>query len=102
MHKRAIVGLTLFCLVGSGTDGGVYFAFSTFVMKALGQLPVQAAIPAMQQINDAAQNFLFAIALFGTGLSSSGPVRIDRLQECIAVCQTSERCLPAQYPKTDV
>jgi uncharacterized membrane protein len=31
--------LTLIAAVGAGLSGGVFFAFSTFVMKALGRLP---------------------------------------------------------------
>jgi uncharacterized membrane protein len=67
---RWILGLTLFCVVGSGTDGGAYFAFSTFVMQALRRLPPAAAVQAMQEIDRAAENLWFAIALFGTGIAA--------------------------------
>ncbi len=69
-EDRWILSLALFCVVGSGADGGAYFAFSTFVMKALERLPAEAAIAAMQQINITAENVYFAVALFGTGIAA--------------------------------
>ena len=59
--------LTIIAAVGAGISGGVFFAFSTFVMKALGRLPAGQAISAMNAINKAAPAPLFMIALFGTG-----------------------------------
>lgn len=38
-------------IAGCGLIGGVFFAFSTFVMKALGNLPADQGIRAMQSIN---------------------------------------------------
>jgi uncharacterized membrane protein len=70
MTKQWLTGLTIFCIVGSGTDGGAYFAFSTFVMRALQRLPVETKVAAFQYISIYAQNVWFAIALFGTGLAS--------------------------------
>jgi uncharacterized membrane protein len=37
--------------LGSGLIAGVFFAFSTFVMKALARLPAAHGIAAMQSIN---------------------------------------------------
>jgi uncharacterized membrane protein len=84
--SRWILGLTLFCVVGSGTDGGAYFAFSTFVMQALRRIPPEAAIQAMQQIDRAAENVWFAIALFGTGIAAIilGVYSIKRLTTPVA------------------
>jgi len=45
---------------------GVFFAFSTFVVPALGRLPAPQGIAAMQSINVAAINPWFMTALFGT------------------------------------
>ena len=70
MKERWVVGLTVFCIVGSGTDGGEYFAFSNFVMTAVQQLPTDAKIVAMQHIDACAENVWFGIALFGPGLAS--------------------------------
>jgi uncharacterized membrane protein len=52
--------------IGSGTVGGVFFAFSTFIMKSLDRLPPGQSISAMQAINKAAPNGWFMTALFGT------------------------------------
>ena len=59
--------LTTIAAVGAGVSGGVFFAFSTFVMKALGRLPAVQGISAMNAINKAAPAPLFMLALFGTG-----------------------------------
>lgn len=49
--------------------GGLYFAFSTFIMAALGRLPPAASISAMQSINSTILASLFAPLFFGTTLS---------------------------------
>jgi uncharacterized membrane protein len=59
--------LATIAAVGAGVSGGVFFAFSTFVMKALGRLPAAEGISAMNAINRAAPAPLFMLALFGTG-----------------------------------
>ena len=48
----------------------MFFAFSTFVMKALGRLPAAEGISAMNAINKVAPTPLFMLALFGTGVVS--------------------------------
>jgi uncharacterized membrane protein len=58
--------LTVACAVGAGLVGGVYFAFSTFVMRGLRDLPAPAGMAAMQSINRAAPTPLFVVALVGT------------------------------------
>jgi uncharacterized membrane protein len=45
---------------------GIFFAFSAFVMTALGRLPPQQGIAAMQSINIAVLNAGFFAAFFGT------------------------------------
>jgi uncharacterized membrane protein len=62
--------LTVIAAVGAGVSGGVFFAFSAFVMRALGRLPAAQGISAMQAMNRAAPSPLFMIALFGTGIVS--------------------------------
>jgi uncharacterized membrane protein len=59
--------LTLFSALGCGLVAGVFFAFSTFVMSALGRLQPSQGMAAMQSINITAINPLFMTALFGTG-----------------------------------
>jgi uncharacterized membrane protein len=65
-----LFGLTLAAAVASGLVGGVFFAFSNFVMEALGRLRPSEGIAAMQAINVTVINPLFMTALFGTGLVS--------------------------------
>lgn len=57
--------------VGAGTAGGVFFAFSTFVMRALDRLPPAHSVAAMQAINKHAPNPLFMAVLFGTAAASA-------------------------------
>jgi uncharacterized membrane protein len=47
----------------------VFFAFSTFVMAALGRVPPPEGIRAMQEINITVINPWFMTALFGTGVA---------------------------------
>lgn len=60
--------LTVACAVGAGLVAGVYFAFSTFVVRGLRDIPSAAGMSAMQSINRAAPNPLFVAALLGTGI----------------------------------
>jgi uncharacterized membrane protein len=69
MFGSVLLFLTFASALGCGLAAGVFFAFSTFVMKALGRLPPAAAIAAMQAINVAAINPWFMSALFGTAAS---------------------------------
>ena len=56
--------------LGSALVGGIFFAFSTFVMKAFARLSPEQGIAAMQEINVTVLNPWFFIAFFGTGLGS--------------------------------
>ena len=58
--------LTLTSALGCGLVGGMFFAFSTFIMKALDRLPPAQGIAAMQSINLTVINPLFMAAFFGT------------------------------------
>lgn len=58
--------LILISAVGAGLVAGIFFAFSTFVMKALARLPHAQGIGAMQSINATVINPLFMTAFFGT------------------------------------
>jgi len=66
--------------LGCGMMAGVFFAFSTFVMKALAKIPPEAAIPAMQSINVYAVRSLFIVAFMGTTLLCLGVVVMGFLQ----------------------
>ena len=54
--------------LGCGLAAGVFFAFSTFVMQGLRELPAADAIKAMNAINLAAMKPSLMILLFGTAL----------------------------------
>lgn len=60
--------LILAAVLGSGLIAGVFFAFSTFVMAALGRLPPAQSIATMQSINTTVINPLFMLVLFGTAV----------------------------------
>ncbi len=53
-------------VLGCGLVAGIFFAFSTFVMRALGRLPAKDGIAAMQAINVTVLNPWFFSAFFGT------------------------------------
>jgi uncharacterized membrane protein len=61
--------LTLISALGCAIMAGVFFTFSTFVMRALARLPPAQGIAAMQSINITAINPLFMLTLFGTGVA---------------------------------
>lgn len=65
-----MTGLLVLCALGSGTVGGVFFAFSNFVMPALARIAPAEGIHAMQAINVTVLNRLFLGIFMGTGLLS--------------------------------
>ena len=74
MLTRLVTVLTPVTAVGCGVSGGVLFAFSTFVMRALDDRPPGEAIAAMQAINRFAPNPAFMLALLGSAGLSAGLV----------------------------
>ena len=66
MSGTLLIVLTLCTALGCGVMAGAFFAFSSFVMKALARLPAAQGIAAMQSINVFAVTPLFMTALFGT------------------------------------
>ena len=52
--SSALLVLTIAAALASGLAAGVFFAFSTFPMPALGRLPAPRGAAAMQAINVAA------------------------------------------------
>ncbi|HSY89029.1 MAG TPA: anthrone oxygenase family protein [Verrucomicrobiae bacterium] len=67
MLERILFALTFTAAIGSGLVAGIFFAFSTFVMAALGRIPPEQGIAAMQSINITVLNPAFFIAFLGTG-----------------------------------
>jgi uncharacterized membrane protein len=60
--------VTLITALGCAAIGGVFFAFSNFVMKALARLPAAEGIRAMQSINVTVLNKWFLGVFLGTAL----------------------------------
>ena len=60
--------LVFLCVLGCGLNGGVFFAFSIFVMAGLAQLAPGEGINAMKAINVKAVTPVFMSLLFGTAV----------------------------------
>jgi uncharacterized membrane protein len=78
--------LTFAVALGAATVGGVFFAFSTFVMRGLRALSDEQGLVAMQEVNRAAPSPLFMVALLGTAVASIGLAAsaLTRLHEVVA------------------
>lgn len=71
--------VTLLVCISAGIVGGVFFAFSTFIMKALAQLPASQGAAAMQRINVVVLNPLFLSVFLGTALLAAACVVMSAL-----------------------
>lgn len=69
MISNWLFALTLFSALGCGIIAGVFFAFSTFVMRALAQRPPAEGIAAMQAINITVINPWFMTVFLGTAVT---------------------------------
>ena len=67
--------------IGAALVAGIFYAFSTFVMQALGRLAPREGIAAMQSINVVVINPLFFLAFFGTGLLCVATIAASLLSE---------------------
>lgn len=67
-----LLALEIAAALGSALVGGIFYAFSTFVMRALARLPAEQGVTAMQAINAAELNPLFFLAFFGTAAICAG------------------------------
>ncbi len=66
--ERLLYALTFVSALGAALVAGIFFAFSSFVMSALGRLPPANGISAMQSINVVVLNPVFFTAFLGTAL----------------------------------
>jgi len=66
MLSSALFVLTFIAALGTALVAGIFYAFSTSVMRALGNLAPAEGIAAMQSINVAVFNVWFMGAMFGT------------------------------------
>ena len=71
MQQLIIPGLLWCCAIGCGLLGGLYFAFSAFIMTALDRIDQAAGISAMNAINVDIVRSLFMPLFFGTTLASA-------------------------------
>ncbi|MGV6872214.1 anthrone oxygenase family protein [Pseudochelatococcus sp. B33] len=69
MVHAITTALLWFSAIGCGLIAGLYFAFSTFVMTALGRIEAQAGIAAMNAINAVIVRSPFMPLFFGTSLA---------------------------------
>jgi uncharacterized membrane protein len=71
MRQLLTSGLLWFSAIGCGLLAGLYFAFSAFVMTALGRIDQAAGISAMNAINVEIVRSLFMPFFLGTTLSGA-------------------------------
>ena len=64
-----MTALTVVTAVACGLVGGVFFAFSTFVMSGLRASPPDVGLQAMQSINRKAPTPMFMLAFIGTAIA---------------------------------
>jgi len=70
--SQSFFAVTLLAALGCGLIAGAFFAFSTFVMKALARLPAGEGMAAMQSINVVVLNPMFLGVFLGTGVLCVG------------------------------
>ena len=68
--ESVLVPITLGAVLTCGLVAGLLFAFSNFVMRALGSIRASAGIAAMQAINVEVQNPVFFTVFFGAAVLS--------------------------------
>lgn len=72
MTAASLVSLGLWGMaMASGVMAGVYFAFSSFVMRSLDQLPIPQGVAAMQSINRVILSSTFMPLFIGSSLLSA-------------------------------
>jgi uncharacterized membrane protein len=73
---QLIPALSIAAALGSAVVAGIFFAFSTFVMRALSRLPAAEGIAAMQSINIVVINPWFLGVFVGTAVLSLGAIAV--------------------------
>ena len=68
MIERFLPTLTFLAAISCGLAAGIFYAFSSLVMRALARIPAPAGIAAMQSINVSVVNPWFITAFFGPAL----------------------------------
>jgi uncharacterized membrane protein len=80
MWQFLTTGLLWFSAIGCGLMAGLYFAFSTFIMTALGRIDQASGIAAMNAINVDIVGSLFMPFFLGTTVSSAALVVMGLLR----------------------
>ena len=80
MTARLFSSLTFLAALSCGLAAGIFYAFSSLVMRALARIPSPAGIAAMQSINLSVINPWFMTAFFGPALVSCVLAVISMLQ----------------------
>jgi uncharacterized membrane protein len=70
MTQTIVTALLWFSALGAALIGGIYFAFSAFIMASLERIPQAAGVAAMQSINRVILNSAFMPVFWGTTLAS--------------------------------
>jgi uncharacterized membrane protein len=76
MMQATTTVLLWFCALGCGLLGGLYFAFSAFIMRALDSAGVPHAVAAMNAVNTQIVRSMFMPLFLGTTLGSAALVVI--------------------------
>ena len=71
MIDRLLVALMFISALGCGLAAGIFYAFSSLVMKALARIPAPQGIAAMQSVNLSVINPWFLAAFFGPAVLCS-------------------------------
>ena len=71
MIDRVLPNLAFVAALSCGLAAGIFYAFSSLVMRALARIPSSAGIAAMQSINVSVINPWFITALFGPAVICS-------------------------------
>jgi uncharacterized membrane protein len=66
--ENLLFPISLYAALACGLLGGLFFAFSNFVMNALSRIPPASGIAAMQSVNITVLNPLFLLLFLGTAL----------------------------------
>ncbi len=80
MIDRLLPALTFLAALSCGLAAGVFYAFSSLVMRALARIPSSAGIAAMQSINVSVINPWFMGAFFGPAVICCFLVAISLLK----------------------
>jgi len=66
MMERAFFALAFLAAIGCGIVGGIFYGFSSFVMKALARIAPEQGVAAMNSINVVVINPSFMLVFMGT------------------------------------